>query len=121
MIIARGRASGEPTAKRGETFTGEVWADPVLPPTDGVMVNAVVFTPGARTFWHRHERGQLLIVTGGEGYVCTEGGEPELVHNGDVIWTPPGERHWHGAGDDTYLVHQAISLGQTQWENEVQR
>jgi quercetin dioxygenase-like cupin family protein len=121
MIIARGRASGAPSARRSETFTGEVWLDPVLPPTDGVMVNAVVFTPRARTFWHRHEQGQLLVVTAGAGYVCAESGAPELVRAGDVVWAPPGERHWHGAGEDTYLSHVAVSLGKTLWETEVER
>ena len=121
MIIARGRASGKSSAQRSETFTGQVWMDPVLPPTDGVMVNAVFFTPGARTFWHRHEQGQILVVTAGAGYVCADGQDPEPVRAGDVIWAPPGERHWHGAAEDTYLSHLAISLGTTQWEREVEQ
>lgn len=120
MIIARGRESGATSSRRTETFTGEVWADPVLAPTDGVMVNAIVFAPGARSYWHRHEHGQVLIVTAGEGYVCADGGESQVVRAGDVIWAPPGERHWHGAGDESYLTHIAISIGTTMWETEVE-
>lgn len=121
MIIARGRDDGLPSIRRTDTFTGEVWSDPVVPPSDGVMVNAIAFTPGARTFWHRHEHGQLLVVTSGRGLVCVEGEEPQPVRTGDVIWSPPGERHWHGATEATYMSHLAISLGQTQWETEVDR
>lgn len=104
---------------RGATFTGDVWADPVLPSTDGVVINTIFFTPGARTFWHRHERGQLLRVESGHGVVCSDDSGPRLIRAGDMAWTAPGERHWHGAGPDTVMTHLAISLGTTAWENEV--
>ena len=117
MIVIRGRAD-TPTELRGPTFTGDVWADPVMPATDGVVINSIVFTPGARTFWHSHEHGQLLQITAGEGFVCADGGQPQRVRAGDQVWTAPGERHWHGAAPDTLMSHLAISLGTTSWEQE---
>jgi quercetin dioxygenase-like cupin family protein len=119
VIIVRGDAPGVPSDKRGPTFTGEVWADPVLPRVDGVTIATIFFTPGARTFWHRHERGQILHVLGGTGFVCSRGGRPELLRAGDTVWVPPGEQHWHGAAPDSFLTHTAISLGTTEWADEV--
>lgn len=119
MHIVHGRAPGAVAEARGGTFTGTVWGDPVLPTTDGTTVNSVTFTPGARTFWHHHERGQLLVVTAGTGWVCTYGGPPQPLTVGDVVWVPPGERHWHGAGPGSILTHTAVSLGTTTWLDEV--
>jgi quercetin dioxygenase-like cupin family protein len=79
------------------------------------MVNAVFFPPGGRTHWHRHERGQVLLVTAGRGYVQVRDGEGTWVAAGDVVHFPPGEEHWHGAGPESYLLHTAISLGTTEW------
>lgn len=115
MIITRGRAEGGATLRRADTFTGAVWTDPVLPTTDGVTVNQVVFAPAARTHWHRHQRGQLLLVTTGFGLVQARGGPVEPLRAGDAVWVPPGETHWHGAGPGSLLVHLAISLGVTEW------
>jgi quercetin dioxygenase-like cupin family protein len=119
--IVRGRAaSGTPTQNRTETFTGTVWGDPVLPTTaEGNTINSVTFTPGARTYWHQHSGGQILIVTAGLGWVCPHGEKPGVIRAGDVIWVPPGERHWHGGTTDTVLTHLAISIGRTQWLDEV--
>jgi quercetin dioxygenase-like cupin family protein len=119
VIIVPGRAFGEKTDKRGPTFTGEVWADPVLPATDGVTINSVFFPPNARTFWHHHERGQILHVLGGGGLICSRGERPRRLRAGDVVWVPAGERHWHGAAPGSFLIHLAISLGTTSWEQEV--
>ncbi|MFD0745556.1 cupin domain-containing protein [Phytohabitans flavus] len=80
---------------------------------------SVFFAPGARTYWHSHEKGQILVVTAGSGLVCSAGGVPQLLHPGDTVWVPPGEAHWHGGGPETYLVHLAISLGQTGWRDAV--
>jgi quercetin dioxygenase-like cupin family protein len=74
----------------------------------------VFFSPGARTYWHTHEGGQLLIVLAGQGYVGDTDG-PVQVSAGDTIWTPPGVRHWHGAAPDRYLVHTAVSLAGVEW------
>lgn len=119
MIIVPGRIPDKQTDKRGPTFTGEVWADPVLPATDGVTINSVFFPPGARTYWHSHERGQVLHVLGGGGLVCADGERPRVLRPGDVVWTPPGERHWHGGSPGSFLIHLAVSLGTTSWEQEV--
>ena len=119
MRVNRGRESGAPGELRGPTFTGDVWADPVLASADDVMVNTVLFTPGARTHWHRHERGQVLLVTHGRGYVQVRDGEGTWVGPGDAVWFPPGEQHWHGAGPDTWMAHNAISLGATEWLDPV--
>lgn len=119
MKIIHGRHEGAETRQRGATFDGTVWSDPVLPTTDGVTINVVYFTPGARTHWHRHERGQILQVTIGSGWVCSEGEAPQRLQPGDVVWVPPGERHWHGASTGSAMAHLAISLGVTQWETPV--
>lgn len=60
------------------------------------MGNNVCFTPGARTFWHKHERGQILTVTMGTGLICSEGEQPQRLRVGDMVHVPAGEMHWHG-------------------------
>ena len=68
----------------------------------------VSFEPGARSAWHTHPRGQLLIVTDGTGFVQEWGQPAREIQRGDVIWTPPGVKHWHGAARTTGLIHTAI-------------
>jgi len=104
---------------KASRFTGQASGDSVLPATDGVIINTVTFEPGARTHWHSHERGQILHVQAGYGLICTSGEAPERIRMGDWIWIPPGERHWHGAAPDSFLTHTAISLGSTDWSDEV--
>jgi quercetin dioxygenase-like cupin family protein len=115
VLIVEGRSAAQPTEQRGSTFTGVVWADPVVPKTDGVVVNTVFFTPGARTHWHRHERGQLLQVISGEGWAVRDDGQGGRIRTGDTVWIPPGEKHWHGAAETTAMSHVAVSLGETEW------
>ena len=119
MKIARGRAEGTLTEVRDATFVGTVHLDPIVPPQDGITINTVCFAPGAHTFWHSHENGQILQVTAGEGYVCTAGEEPQVIRTGDTVWVPAGERHWHGARPGTFMVHTATSLGTTRWEDRL--
>ena len=69
----------------------------------------VTFEPGARTAWHTHPLGQTLIVTSGTGWVQREGGPVEEIRTGDVVWIPPGVRHWHGATATTPMSHVAIA------------
>ncbi len=122
MIIMPGRSVDQrPAAARSDTFTGTVWADPVLPTQDGITIANVCFAPGGRTYWHHHEHGQILHVLAGAGLICSAGEAVRTLRAGDVVWVPPGERHWHGAGPDSYLVHLAISLGTTVWAEEVDR
>ncbi len=118
MYVSRGRVDA-PSERRTETFTGVVYADAVIPGSSGVVVNDVLFTPGARTYWHTHEVGQLLEVVAGKGAVVLRDGAVELIAVGDTVWIPAGEEHWHGATSDTYLVHRAVSVGKTNWLAEV--
>jgi len=69
---------------------------------------SVTFEPGARTAWHTHPLGQTLVITAGLGWVQTEGDQIEEVRPGDVVWFPPGEKHWHGATPTTAMTHIAV-------------
>ncbi|WP_419897802.1 (R)-mandelonitrile lyase [Roseomonas sp. USHLN139] len=91
-------------------FTGRVRIDPLFQAGDPARSAGalVTFEPGARTAWHTHPLGQTLIVTAGCGRVQREGGPLEEIHAGDVVWFPPGERHWHGAAPGTAMAHIAI-------------
>ena len=79
--------------------------------TDPARVSTayVTFEPGARTAWHTHPLGQTLIVTAGCGLVQCEGGPVEEIRPGDVVWTAPGEKHWHGAKAKTAMTHIAVT------------
>jgi quercetin dioxygenase-like cupin family protein len=91
-------------------FTGTVRIDPLFDRPDPARVSgaAVTFEPGARTAWHTHPLGQTLIVTAGCGRVQRDGGPVLEIRPGDVVWFPPGEKHWHGAGPATAMTHIAI-------------
>ena len=93
-----------------EYFTGTVRIDPLVQASDPARVLAVsvTFEPGARTAWHVHPLGQTLIVTAGSGLVQNSGGPVQKIRPGDVIWCPPGEKHWHGATATTAMTHIAI-------------
>jgi quercetin dioxygenase-like cupin family protein len=93
-----------------EWFTGTVRIEPLFAATDSSRAAgaSVSFEPGARTAWHRHPRGQVLVVTAGAGLVQRRGGCVEEIREGDVIWTPPDVEHWHGAAPTTPMTHIAI-------------
>ena len=101
------RPSGKGPA---DWFTGEVRIDPLFQAPDPARVAAasVTFEPGARTAWHTHPLGQTLIVTFGVGRVQRWGGTVEEIRPGDVVWFPPGEKHWHGASSATAMTHIAV-------------
>ena len=101
------QASGKGPA---EWFTGIVRIDPLFQANAPARVAgaSVTFEPGARTAWHTHPLGQTLIVTNGCGWAQHESGPVEEIHPGDVIWFPPGEKHWHGASSTTAMTHIAI-------------
>jgi quercetin dioxygenase-like cupin family protein len=105
------RAGSVPSGK-GPTdwFTGTVRIDPLFNAFDKERVQGaqVTFEPGARTTWHTHPLGQTLIVTSGLGHVQRWGGEIQEIHPGDIVWFPPGEKHWHGASAKTAMTHIAI-------------
>ena len=117
-----------PTAKGpAEWFTGDVWFDVIIrgEAPSRVRVNTVRFAPGARTAWHRHANGQTLHVTDGVGLIQSRGGPVTVIRPGDVIYTPPGEWHWHGGAPDNFMVHTAIWEGtgsdepETEWGDHV--
>ncbi|WP_435110961.1 cupin domain-containing protein [Nocardiopsis synnemataformans] len=99
------------------TFTGDVWKD-LLIRQDGIGVATIQFTPGARTNWHTHEGGQLLVIVAGEALVGDESGT-ELLAAGDIAWTPGGTPHWHGATDGRFMVHTAVSFQGVDWHGPV--
>ena len=105
------RAGSQPSGRGpAEWFTGAVRIDPLFGASAPARAagNAVTFEPGARTAWHTHPLGQVLLVTAGAGRVQHEGGRVEEIHPGDVVWFEPGERHWHGAAPTTAMTHIAI-------------
>ncbi|CAN7324178.1 (R)-mandelonitrile lyase [Massilia sp. LjRoot122] len=109
MVITR---AGSQASSKGpaQYFTGSVRVDPLFgarPPsaTTGAYVS---FEPGARSAWHTHPAGQELVVTAGTGRVQQWGAAVQEIRAGDVIWTPPGVKHWHGAAPSTGMTHMAI-------------
>ncbi|SFK20806.1 (R)-mandelonitrile lyase [Falsiroseomonas stagni] len=105
------RAGATPSTRGpAEYFTGTVRIDPLFsPPEPARAAGALVtFEPGARTAWHTHPLGQTIIVTSGCGWAQREGGPVEVIRPGDVVWFPPGEKHWHGATATTAMSHIAV-------------
>ena len=105
------RNGSQPSGKASaEHFTGNVRIDPLFQAPDPARVSiaSVTFEPGARTAWHSHPLGQTLIVTAGSGRVQRWGGPLEEIRPGDVVWIPPGEKHWHGAAPSTAMTHISI-------------
>ena len=105
------RAGSQPSGKGpAEFFTGSVRIDPLnsAPAPARVSCASVTFEPGARTAWHTHPLGQTLVVTAGCGWTQCAGGPIEEIRAGDVIWCPPGHKHWHGATATTSMTHIAI-------------
>ena len=105
------RAGSQPS-NRGpaDWFTGTVRIDPLLQPKEPARAAgaSVTFEPGARTAWHTHPLGQTLIVIAGCGRAQRWGGTIEEIRPGDVVWFPPGEKHWHGAAPTTAMTHIAV-------------
>lgn len=109
MTITR---SGTRTPSKGPeaNFTGSVSVVPLFPVNSPSRTSggSVTFEPGARSAWHTHPLGQTLIVTAGQGRVQQWGGDTQEIRQGDVVWTPPGVKHWHGATLTTSVTHIAI-------------
>ena len=104
-IGSQASAKGPP-----EYFTGAVRIDPLFQASEParMLCASVTFEPGARTAWHTHPLGQTLIVTAGCGLVQSWGGPVREIRPGDVVWCPPGEKHWHGARATIAMTHIAI-------------
>jgi quercetin dioxygenase-like cupin family protein len=97
-----------------EWFTGDVWGDVIYRGEEPsrMRANIVRFTPGARTAWHSHGLGQALYIVEGVALIGSRAGRVIEAHPGDVIWTPPGEEHWHGAAPGQFMTHLAL------WETD---
>jgi quercetin dioxygenase-like cupin family protein len=105
------RSGSQPSGKGpAEFFTGSVRIDPLIQTTAPARLGGgtVTFEPGARSAWHTHPLGQMLIVTAGCGLVQSVGGPVMKIRPGDVVWCPAGEKHWHGATATTGMTHIAI-------------
>jgi quercetin dioxygenase-like cupin family protein len=105
------RSGSQPSGKGpSDYFTGAVRVDPLFEAPEPARVRGalVTFEPGARTAWHTHPLGQTLIITSGAGRVQRWAGPIEEIRPGDVVWFPPGEKHWHGASPATAMSHIAI-------------
>ncbi|QNQ09815.1 (R)-mandelonitrile lyase [Sphingomonas alpina] len=113
MDIQR-NGSKESVKGPADYFTGTVRIDAPFQREAPARVGGatVTFEPGARTAWHTHPLGQTLIVTAGLGWVQREGGPREEIRPGDIVWIPPGEKHWHGATAATAMTHIAIAEAQ---------
>ena len=103
---------GSRSQKKGssEYFYGNVFQDPIIESPEPARVRAikVLFEPKARTAWHTHPLGQTLYVLKGIGLVGNRKGPPKLINEGDTVWIPPNEEHWHGASEDSIMEHIAI-------------
>jgi quercetin dioxygenase-like cupin family protein len=105
------RAGSQPSGEGpADWFAGAVRIARLIdaPEPARVAVASVTFEPGARTAWHTHPLGQTLVVTSGGGWAQRWGGPVEEIGIGDVVWFPPGEKHWHGATATTAMTHLAI-------------
>ncbi|WP_420133032.1 (R)-mandelonitrile lyase [Rhodopseudomonas sp.] len=104
-------AGSRPTQRASKDyFTGTVWQDPIVsaPAPARLAATRVAFEPGARTAWHTHPLGQTLYVVAGVGRIQTLGGPVREIRAGDVVWIPPGEKHWHGASPTNGMTHIAM-------------
>jgi quercetin dioxygenase-like cupin family protein len=106
------KRNGSQSSGKGpaDYFTGAVRVDPLhqAPDPARVACGCVTFEPGARSAWHTHPLGQTLVVTSGFGWTQCWGGPVEIIRPGDVVWCPPGVKHWHGATPTTAMTHIAI-------------
>lgn len=105
------RAGEQPvTFGSADNFTGRVRVDPLFTPNATIHASGsfVTFEPGARSAWHTHPAGQRLVVTSGIGLTQEWGKPVHLIRPGDVVWCPPGVKHWHGAAPNSAMTHLAI-------------
>jgi quercetin dioxygenase-like cupin family protein len=110
------RTNGSTPAVIGKAgnFDGHAVISALYPPTETTRASTglVNFAPGARTVWHTHPAGQLLIVTTGQGWVQEDGKDKRAINPGDVVWIPAGVKHWHGATTSSPMAHIAVSYMQ---------
>lgn len=127
MALQVGQADAEDVAKGGQQivhageqasivgpeqfFTGRARIDPIWPANEHINTSGalVTFEPGARSAWHTHPAGQRLVVTSGVGLTQEWGKPVQMIRPGDVVWCPPGVKHWHGAAPTTAMTHIAVT------------
>lgn len=113
IMAQQSTPTGSPAPKKGEatSFSGTVWVTTLVGPNTETdcIVSSVVFDPKARTFWHTHPNGQLLVVTKGAGYYQEKGKPARVIREGESVTIPPMVEHWHGAGPDGPFTHIAIN------------
>jgi len=99
-----------PTYGSSDYFSGRVRVDPLFTPSDSIDASGayVSFEPGARSAWHTHPAGQRLVVTSGVGLTQEWGKPVQIIRQGDVVWCPPGVKHWHGAAPNSAMTHLAV-------------
>jgi quercetin dioxygenase-like cupin family protein len=104
------RSSVDTAPGPADWFTGAVYLDTVATPAEPsrLAASSVHFTPGARTAWHSHPKGQTIYVTEGIGRAQRDGGQVEAIRPGDRVVFEPGERHWHGAAPNRFMTHIAM-------------
>jgi quercetin dioxygenase-like cupin family protein len=104
------KSSGKTNSGPTDWFTGTVSIDPIRDPDEQSAIGCahVRFTPGARTAWHSHPKGQTLYVTDGIGFVSTRDGQKQEIRPGDVVYIEPDEEHWHGATAERFMSHIAM-------------
>lgn len=106
------RAGAQPSsAGPSNYFSGQVRVDPVWPADNDINTSGalVTFEPAARSAWHTHPKGQRLVVTSGVGTTQEWGKPVQIIRPGDVVWCPPGVKHWHGAAPTTAMTHLAVT------------
>jgi quercetin dioxygenase-like cupin family protein len=92
-------------------FTGKVWVQPLVPKDTifNLVAGSVTFSPGARSYWHTHNAGQILLLTEGTGYTQEKGKPVRIIHQGEVITCPPNVEHWHGASPGSSMTHISLN------------
>ncbi|KLT67151.1 cupin [Pedobacter sp. BMA] len=108
------KAVGNPFPKGNEvtaTFTGTVWLHPLVAKdsTFNLVAGSVTFEPGARSFWHTHQAGQILLITDGIGYTQEKGKPIRVIRKGEVITCLPNIEHWHGASSASSMTHISLN------------
>lgn len=115
--------AAEQATKRGEpmSFTGTAWQQTIAvgETANPLHVARVIFEPVARTVWHTHPLGQILIAVSGIGRFQLDGGPVVALHPGDSVTIAPGEKHWHGAAPDQLFIHTSIQAAGEQGEQAI--
>lgn len=111
--------------RKSENFTGNVWIQPLIHSPEPTLINMyrVHFEPMSRTNWHSHPVGQILHIESGECWVQKWGQKILIARPGDTVYIAPGEKHWHGASKDSFMVHMALQISKNNvdafWEEAV--